>query len=234
MHHGRVRILDRWAARSAARLGAAQVFRPPVGVVVSLLWAVVTVLWLVSAARAGVGPLLRQVPALVLVGTLVHATCTRPLVAVGPTGVLLRNVVRDVWVPWAALDGIDTRYALTLTAGGRRFAAWAAPASSRFSTARATPSDLKSVHWAAADGPIPASATLRSDSGAAAALIRRFWTPGGDPAAPGRSVRHDPVTPEPAGLDPAGPDRVEIRWDTTVLAVLAVSAAATVLVALLG
>lgn len=214
-----MRILDRWASRSAARLGAAQVFRPPVGVLVSALWVLVTVLWLVAAAGSGPAALLRQLPALVLVGTLVYATCTRPLVAVGPAGVLLRNVVRDVRVPWAALDGIDTRYALTLTVGSRRFAAWAAPASSRFSTARATPGDLKSVHWAAADGPIPASATLRSDSGAAAALIRRFWTPG------------------PAGdrTDRAGtPGGLEIRWVTSVLAVLAASAIATALVVLLG
>ena len=106
---------------------------------------------------------------------------------------LLRNVIRDVSVPWASLTDVDTRYALTLTAGGRRFAAWAAPASSRFSTARATREDLETVHWNAADGPIPASATLRSDAGAAAALIRRYRSPPDPTADTGTPTSTPPV-----------------------------------------
>jgi hypothetical protein len=212
-HDGRVRILDRWAERSASRLGATAVFRPPVGAFVSAVWVLVTVLWLVVAAGDGWRAVLLQLPVMALAGSLVHATCARPLVAVGPDGVLLRNVVRDVSIPWAALDGVDTRYALTLTADGRRFAAWAAPAPSRFATARATATDLESVHWRAADGPIPASATLRSDAGAAAALIRRLWSPG--------AVRH-------------GSAAVQIRWARGVVAALAVSAAATALAVALG
>lgn len=206
-----MRILDRWAARTAVRLRADHVFRPPVGVGVSMLWVVVTGCWCVAAVASGWLSLLVQLPAMVLAGALVFATCTRPLVAVGPDGVLLRNVVRDVQVPWGALESVETRYALTLTAGGRRFAAWAAPASSRFSTTRTTPGDLRSAAWDDADGPIPASATLRNDSGAAAALIRRSWTPG----------------------TVAGRDLVRVRWATGVVAVLAVSLLGTVLVAVI-
>ncbi len=206
-----MRILDQWAERSAVRLGAAQVFRPPVGVLVTVLWAVVTVVWLGAAALAGWRSLLVQLPVALLVAGLVYATCTRPLVAVGPDGVLLRNVLRDVRVPWPALEAVETKYALTLTAGGRRFAAWAAPAPSRFTTTRATPSDLRSLAWDPDDGPIPASATLRSDAGAAAALIRRFWTP-------------------PVPGTPSVGAAVDVRWDGRLVAVLVVAAALTVLV----
>ncbi len=167
---------------------------------------------------AGWRSLLAQLPPLVLAATLVHATCTRPLVAVGPAGVLLRNVTRDVSIPWSSITDVDTKYALTLTAGGRRYAAWAAPASSRFSTTRATREDLESVHWKAADGPIPASATLRSDAGVAAALIRRYRS--ADPTA-------DTGTP-------TSPPPVETRWATALLLTAAISAAATVLVTILA
>ncbi|WP_157970693.1 PH domain-containing protein [Nakamurella deserti] len=211
-----MRILNRWSDRTAARLGATRVFRPPVGMVVSALWVLVTVAWLAAAATAGWRSLLVQLPPLALLCVLVYATCTRPLVAVGPDGVVLRNVFRDVTVPWPALEAVDTRYALTLSAGGRRYAAWAAPASSRLSTARTTPADLKTVAWSDADGPIPASATLRSDSGAAAALIRRFWSPGAAPA------------------DPAAARAVQVRWAGGVLAAVLVTAAATALVLVLA
>jgi hypothetical protein len=211
-----VRILNRWSEHTAARLGATRVFRPPVGVVVSALWVLVTVVWLVAAAAAGLRSLLVQLPPVALLASLVYATCTRPLVAVGADGVLLRNVFRDVSVPWPALDAIDTRYALTLSAGGRRYAAWAAPASSRLSTARTTPADLRTVAWNDADGPIPASATLRSDSGAAAALIRRFWSPDAAPASP------------------TGDREVRVRWATGVVATVVVTAVATALVVVLA
>ncbi|MEO5834003.1 MAG: PH domain-containing protein, partial [Nakamurella sp.] len=216
-HDGWVRILDQLSSRSATRLSADHVFRPPVGLLAGALWAVVTLLWIFAAASAGIGGVARQLPLMVLIGTLVHAGCTRPLVAVGPDGVLLRNVFRDVRMSWPALAAMDTRYALTLTdRSGRRFRAWAAPAPSRFTTARTTPSDLQAVRWNTDDGPIPASATLRSDAGAAAALIRRFWTP------PAHLAAADPMAA-----------RAEVRWATGVLLVLGLAAAASVAVLML-
>lgn len=220
-HDEGVRILDTWSARSAERLGATQVFRPPIGILVTALWVVVTLLWAVVAATAGWGALAGQVPLMLLLATLVHAACGRPLVAVGPDGVLLRNVFRDVRVPWSALAAVDTRYALTLSDhAGRRFRAWAAPAPSRLSTARATPSDLRSVGWDPADGPIPVSATLRSDAGAAAALIRRYWAP---PAA--TSSTHEPTTRPGAAA--------EVRWAVGVLVCIGLAAVATAVVLVL-
>ena len=180
------------------------------------MWAVVTVIWLILAAKSGIGDLVTQFPLAAFLATVVYATCFRPLVAVGTDGVLLRNVIRDVSVPWGALTAISTQYALTLTtAGGQKFSAWAAPAASRFSTARATPSDLKTVQWDEADGEIPASASLRSDSGAAAAVVRRVWL----------RAKEDGAL---ADTEPA------VHWVTPVIAALAVTLAATALVTALS
>lgn len=211
-----VRVLDEWSARSTARLGAIQVFRPRTTYLVTGFWAVVAVVWLYQASRFGFGEFLAQIPFVAFVSTAVYATCGRPLVAVRPHGVLLRNVVRDVVVPWGALDQIGTQYALTLTTtDGRRFTAWAAPAASRFSTTRATPSDLKSVQWDDADGPIPASASLRSDSGAAAAVVRRIWNHAKDAG--------------PAAMGPTAAGPATVIWVMPVIATLAGTLVATVL-----
>jgi hypothetical protein len=55
----------------------------------------------------------------------------RPAVVVDDSGVELRNVLRDVFLPWSAIDAIDTRYALTLISDGRRYQSWSATASGR-------------------------------------------------------------------------------------------------------
>ncbi len=207
-------ILDGWSARSARRLGATRVFRPLTGLVITGLWMVATAGWVAAAAAAGPGSLLGQLPSMLVIGCLVYAGGTRPLVAVGPDGVLLRNAYRDVRVPWSALAAVDTRYALTLTTGaGQHYRAWAAPAPSRLGAARATPSDLRAVGWDPADGPIPASATVRSDAGAAAALIRRLW--------------------DPTSNTPDATSRAEVRWASGILLGTALAAAATGVTALL-
>lgn len=136
---------------------------------------VIAVVWLLVAARDGLWALVLQLPVIAFVGVALYVFCIRPIVAVGKDGVYLRNVVRNVWVPWGALAEISTQYALTLTMrDGARTQAWAAPAPSRFSAARATPSDLASIGWDD-DDPPPASASLRADSGAAAVVVRRAW-----------------------------------------------------------
>jgi Bacterial PH domain len=49
-----------------------------------------------------------------------------PYVEYSPAGVRLHNVVRSVFVPWPAIEGIDPRYGLTLHTAYGRFNAWAA------------------------------------------------------------------------------------------------------------
>ncbi len=146
-----------------------------------------------------------------LATTVVYAVCGRPRVIVGPDEVVLRNVVRDVTIPYSAITDIQTRYTLTLTtADGGRHQAWAAPASGRFGAARVTEEERKSLGWSGPVHEIPASAGLRSDAGAAAVAIRRRWQP----------------LLEGANQPPG---QVRIVWATGIIATLAVFAAGVLL-----
>ncbi|GAA2726982.1 hypothetical protein CAE01nite_24250 [Cellulomonas aerilata] len=139
-------------------------------------WAVVTVGWVWLAVRdGGSAGLVRQLPAIVLAATVVYAVLVRPAVMVDGDGVRLRNVLRDVDVPWAALERVSTRFALTLhTLDGQQVRAWAAPASGRHVDARLTAGDVRALGWDD-DEPLTASASTASPSGVAAAWVRREW-----------------------------------------------------------
>ena len=65
------------------------------------------------------------------------ATFWRPCVVVSDAGVRLVNVSRTIDVPWPALQGIETRWALTLVTAYGRFTAWGAPAPGAYSAFRA-------------------------------------------------------------------------------------------------
>lgn len=191
-------------------------FRPRTGLVACGLWAVVTLVWFVLAAISGVGNLLNQLPWMVGSATLVWATCGRPRVIVNDEEVLLKNVFRDVHIPWSMLKEIGTQYALTLTTtDGRKFNAWAAPAGGRFGAAKVTQSDLRVLQWDEADGPLPSSATLRSDAGSAAAIVRITW----------KKVKA-------AGL-PEGTQQVRIEPLLPILVLLAASVVGAVVVGLI-
>lgn len=136
---------------------------------------------------------------LLAVGVVVFALFWRPAVVVDDDGVLLRNVLRDVHVPWSRLEGIETRFALTLLTADGRHQSWAAAAPGRPSTLPGRPAGargrglLGSV--AAPSGPdgghghaLPrpdwmpgetaasrSSQDLTADSGAAAFMVRQRW-----------------------------------------------------------
>lgn len=190
-------------------------FRPRTGLFACGLWALLGVVWLVFAAKGGVGQFFTELPFVVFFSTIVYGTCGRPVVLVSDDDVLLRNVVRDVRIPWPALDGIATQYALALTTkDGKKYNAWAAPASGRFSAAKVSQADLRALKWRESDGPLPSSATLRSDSGSAAAIVKLSWNRAKE--------RLGATTDE-------GRTSAEISWAVPTLTVMAISGAASVI-----
>jgi hypothetical protein len=120
---------------------------------------------------------LRWLPVLGLVAAVVFALFWRPSVEVDDDAVTMRNVVRDIRVPWARLDAVDTRYALSLHAQGRRYAAWAAPAPGRSQALRQSRRDAEALSALGTnlEHGLRASATPNSDSGGASLLVRTRW-----------------------------------------------------------
>ncbi len=205
---------------------ARHVYRPAMVRIAAAVYAAFAGWWLISALLS---PSLRgDAPALALGllagGALVYALFWRPAVIVDAEGVELRNVLRDVRVPWAALQDVDTKYTLTLRAGGRRYQSWAASTRGWSGIFRGPAQGVAPGH-----SPDPqalpgqpstrSSRDLRADSGAAAFLVEQRWATWRDALGPG------------AQAGPPEPEAVVVRWNVAAPAVLV---ACAVLAVVLG
>jgi hypothetical protein len=141
-----------------------------------IVWAILAVFIVSFAVQLEGAQLLRYTPVILLMGFVIWLLLWSPSVTIAPSGVTIRNLVRNNVVSWPAIERIDTRFALTLFTSTRRITAWSAPAPSRFASYRAARSDLtrlpESTYTAGAirPGDIP-----QSDSGLAALYVRRYW-----------------------------------------------------------
>ncbi|TFB65237.1 PH domain-containing protein [Cryobacterium sp. Hz9] len=96
-----------------------------------------------------------------------------PSLQVDDVGVTIRNPLRTIVVPWAALVHVDTKFALTLYTPGRKFAVHCAPAPGRSLTSagrRKTTDPVPYLTGQPRPGDLP-----DSESGEAAQLVRSRW-----------------------------------------------------------
>ena len=124
----------------------------------------------------GLDQAIRSLPALTLVVLIVFSLYWRPRVEVDDGGVRIVNVFRTHYISWVAIELIDTKYALTITALGKKYSAWGAPAPGRHSAifaSRDQGANLPETTYLA--GTVRPGDLITSDSGAAAAYIRRIW-----------------------------------------------------------
>jgi len=181
--------------------------------------------WLLSAVLAGdlllqgaPGPGLVVGLAVLAFGcAVVHAVFWQPSIGVDQDGVELVNVLRRVRLACASVEDVDTRWALTVQAGGRRWTSWAAPASGR----RVRSVSRRETPWADAGAAgIAGSRAPGSSSGEAAVLVGSHW----------QTWKDDPLT---GATDGAGGDGPRVRWNRPVILSLGISGG-LVLVAMLG
>jgi hypothetical protein len=188
--------------------GRRQTYAPTAARVGAAVFGLAALWWAGELALSGdLRALVRSAPWLMLGCVVVYAVFWRPDIAVDDAGVRLRNPVRDVTIPWAELDGIDTRFALTLVTRHGRHQSWAAAAPGRPGllqrTARQGEGDLPA--WMPDSLRAQrASSDLRADSGAAAFLVEQRW-------AAWRLTR--------AGGDAGGQtSRAVVRWNAALAA----------------
>lgn len=100
-----------------------------------------------------------------------------PEVVVDQNEVTLVNPAVTVRVPWVALIAVETKFALTLVTVKRKYTAWAAPAPGVISTNRGKREDTLGLPASSygALGSLRPGDLKRSDSGAAAFLVRTRW-----------------------------------------------------------
>lgn len=191
-------------------------YRPAFGRVLS----VVTMVLCAAAIGALIwdDPLsaLRYAWPLVFVAILAWALFWRPELHVEPHGVTVVNVLRTHFLPWPAVQSIDTRFALTLQTRTQRVPVWATPAPGRHRALGLASKDFDGV-GASARGPLgelrPSDA-VSTPSGNLAQTIRGQW----------EELRD-------AGLLAAGeePGGEKTTWHVGTIIALVLTAAASVL-----
>ena len=183
-----------------------QIFRSRFGQVISwvVLGIMLLVLW-VSFTEAGFWGAAQSLAPVALTMTLVWAAFYNPRIEVGEGRVILVNVLRTIEIPLACISRIDTRWALTLYCGEKRYTAWGATAPGRHTSFFATKdqgSHLPESTYLA--GTVRPGDLVNSESGAAAAYIRRLW----------EALR------DARGSFPASNEEVTVSWHRGTLLVL--------------
>ncbi|UNK46969.1 PH domain-containing protein [Arthrobacter sulfonylureivorans] len=153
------------------------VFRPRSAIwFTGVVWAIVAVSLVSSVLTHGPDSLLGSWP-LLTVAYVTWWLAWYPAVVIGEDGVVLRNPVRTISVPWNALVTVDTKYALTLVTPRGKYSAWAAPAPGMFGVHRARTDHVQGLPettYGPAQSIRPGD-LANSDSGAAAYYVRKRW-----------------------------------------------------------
>ena len=106
----------------------ARSFKEPSARVVSLVvWAgsAAAVGWLLLAGKTGAAA--AAAPWLAVLSLLVYLTQWRPRLLVDADGFEMVNGLRRHRIPFAAVDDIEVRHTVTVTAAGKRYVSWGAP-----------------------------------------------------------------------------------------------------------
>jgi len=103
-----------------------ETFRPRLAPAMAFVWYAIAAFGGWDLIRRGDG---REVTIglafLALITIIVYAIAQRPAVVADPRGILLRNVVRDVWLPWHAVRSIETKWSLSLVTADGSYGSWA-------------------------------------------------------------------------------------------------------------
>jgi hypothetical protein len=103
-----------------------QVFRQRTPLVLGAVCAVIGMLLLVSLARGwGHSPQPLFLAWVLFALAAVWALFLRPAVLLDKGGVTVRNIVRDVHIPWGVLTDVESRWNLKVLVGDRGYTAWA-------------------------------------------------------------------------------------------------------------
>jgi hypothetical protein len=132
--------------------------------------------WLIILVGEGLADALASLPGVALIGTSSLLLFWFPRVEVGEEFVKIVNVFREHKISWGAIKLIDTRWALAITTESGKITAWGAPAPGRHSSIFASRDQGQHLPESTyISGTVRPGDLVSSDSGAAAAHIRRLW-----------------------------------------------------------
>ncbi|WP_344975763.1 PH domain-containing protein [Streptosporangium fragile] len=109
-----------------------QVFRSTTAMVVGWIWMAFAAFNAVDlAVRYNGQASMIAAAVLGVLTTLVFVACLRPAVILTEEGVLVRNPLRNAFLPWREVEGATVSHSITITAGGRTVRCWAPQTSAR-------------------------------------------------------------------------------------------------------
>ncbi|GII07256.1 hypothetical protein Ppa06_10540 [Planomonospora parontospora subsp. parontospora] len=106
---------------------------------------------------------------LAVLTALVFVTCIRPAVVLTDEGVLVRNPLRDAFVPWTAVDDVAVSHAITITSGDAAVRCWTPQTTARERAAAVR----RGRSGPEGGGPAAEPARSRGEQAAAEALAGR-------------------------------------------------------------
>ncbi|SDH06524.1 PH domain-containing protein [Microbacterium pygmaeum] len=191
-------------------------YRPVFGRVLAVATVVVCAIGMIALVLGDAASALRYAWPIVLVAVVAWALFWRPSLRVQEHGITVSNVLRTYFVPWPAIERIDTRFSLTLFTAAGKVPVWAAPAPGRHRTLGLARQDFDGVGESArgAHGGLRPADAVSTPSGNLAQLIRGHW----------ERLRDSGMLD--AGVDP---DANTVTWHwATITAILVLAAASAI------
>ena len=133
-------------------------------------------------------------PLLALVSYGIWMLYWRPAIIVDSTHILVINVARTWVIPFSRLESVETQYALTLTADGKKVTAWAAPAPGRHQTLSLSVADFRNVRRGKQVERVRPGDAPNTESGSVAFVVRRRWEDAVEAPTSLRGEKHELVT----------------------------------------
>ena len=189
-------------------------YRPVFGRTLAVVTVVVCGFGVIALFWGDASTAVRYVWPILLVAVVAWALFWRPSLRMQEHGITIENVLRTYFVPWPAIQSIDTRYSLTIHTSRGRIPVWATPAPGRHRAFGLASKDFDGVGESARGqhGSLRPSDALTTPSGNLAQAIRGHWEQLGASGA------------FASGEDP---DAFTTRWHVGTIAVIAVLIAAT-------
>jgi len=120
---------DAWVSTSVHDPLNQQVFRPRFAPILAYVWYVVAVLLAIDLVRRGdARSITIGLGVILLISVGLYAGAQRPSVIVDDLGITLRNLVRDVYVPWHEVQHVGAVWALSIETAKGEFRSWAVTA----------------------------------------------------------------------------------------------------------
>ncbi|GAA2993723.1 PH domain-containing protein [Streptosporangium longisporum] len=109
-----------------------QVFRSTFAVIIGWVWMAFAAFNAVDlVVRYGGRSSMVAAAVLAVLTALVLLTCLRPALVLTEEGVLVRNPLRNTFVPWRAVDGVTVSHSITIVSGERKIRCWVPHVSAR-------------------------------------------------------------------------------------------------------